>query len=75
MPISVGYQSGSHYATIQALEQYMPLDQINLSFKDGMLFARMDLLFEGKIPAARCSRGRIISPSNSASARSPTAPS
>ena len=51
VPISVGYQSGSHYATIQALEQYMPLGQINLSYKEGMLFARMDLLFEGKIPA------------------------
>jgi hypothetical protein len=50
VPISVGYQSGSHYATIQALEQYMPLDQINLSYKEGMLFSRMDLLFEGKIP-------------------------
>jgi ABC-type nitrate/sulfonate/bicarbonate transport system substrate-binding protein len=25
VPISVGYQSGSHYATIQALEQFMPL--------------------------------------------------
>jgi len=25
VPISVGYQSGSHYATIQALAQYMPL--------------------------------------------------
>jgi len=51
VPISVGYQSGSHYASIQALEQYMPLDRINLSYKEGMLFARMDLLFEGKIPA------------------------
>ena len=51
VPISVGYQSGSHYATIQALEQYMPLDQINLSYKEGMLFSRIDLLFEGKIPA------------------------
>ena len=51
VPISVGYQSGSHYATIQALEQYMPLDKINLSFNDGMLFSRMELLFEGKIPA------------------------
>jgi ABC-type nitrate/sulfonate/bicarbonate transport system substrate-binding protein len=51
VPISVGYQSGSHYATIQALEQYMPLEKINLSYKEGMLFARMDLLFEGKIPA------------------------
>ena len=24
VPISVGYQSGSHYSTIQALEQYLP---------------------------------------------------
>jgi len=52
VPISVGYQSGSHYSTIQALEQYMPSDQINLSFEEGMLFARMQLLLEGKIPAA-----------------------
>src|SRR6266850_8347127 len=51
VPISVGYQSGSHYATIQALEQYMPADKINLSYKEGMLFSRMDLLFDGKIPA------------------------
>ena len=40
VPISVGYQSGSHYSTIQALEQYMPLDKINLTFADGMLFDR-----------------------------------
>ena len=26
VPISVGYRSGSHYSTIQALEQYLPLD-------------------------------------------------
>src|ERR1700690_2644816 len=35
VPIAVGYQSGSHYSTIQALEQYMPADKINLSFADG----------------------------------------
>jgi hypothetical protein len=52
VPISVGYQSGSHYATIQALEPYLPADQLNLSFKDGMLFHRMELLIEGKSPAA-----------------------
>jgi hypothetical protein len=52
VPISVGYQSGSHYATIQALEQYMPADQINLSFNDGMLFRRMELLIDKKVPAA-----------------------
>jgi len=52
VPISVGYQSGSHYSTIQSLEQYMPTDKINLSFVEGMLFNRMDLLIEGKAPAA-----------------------
>ena len=51
VPISVGYQSGSHYATIQALEQVMPQDKINLSFKDGLLFGRMELLLDGKVPA------------------------
>ncbi len=52
VPISVGFQSGSHYATIQGLESYMPKEQINLSFNDGMLFKRMELLLDGKIPAA-----------------------
>jgi ABC-type nitrate/sulfonate/bicarbonate transport system substrate-binding protein len=52
VPISVGYQSGSHYATIQALEQYMTLGDIKLSFADGLLFNRMELLFDRKIPAA-----------------------
>jgi ABC-type nitrate/sulfonate/bicarbonate transport system substrate-binding protein len=52
VPISVGYQSGSHYSTIQALEQYMPADKINLSFVEGMLFNRMERLVDGKIPAA-----------------------
>jgi len=52
VPISVGYQSGSHYSTIQALEQCMPGDRITLSFNDGMLFKRMELLIDGKAPAA-----------------------
>jgi ABC-type nitrate/sulfonate/bicarbonate transport system substrate-binding protein len=51
VPISVGYQSGSHYATIQALEQYLPPGRINLSFAEGMLFNRMELLIDGRIPA------------------------
>lgn len=51
VPISVGYQSGSHYSTIQALEQYMPSDRIELSFGEGMLFHRMEELFEGKSEA------------------------
>ena len=52
VPISVGYQSGSHYATIQALEQFMPVEKINLNFADGMLFARLDNLLGGKSPAS-----------------------
>ena len=52
VPISVGYQSGSHYSTVQALEAYMPAERINLSFGDGMLFKRMELLVDGKAPAS-----------------------
>jgi hypothetical protein len=51
VPIAVGYQSGSHYSTVQALEQYLPAEKINLNFADGMLFARMDKLIEGASPA------------------------
>ena len=51
VPISVGFQSGSHYATLQALEQYLPAGDINLTFEDGMLFHRMETLIEGKSPA------------------------
>jgi ABC-type nitrate/sulfonate/bicarbonate transport system substrate-binding protein len=50
--ISVGFQSGSHYASLQALEQYLPPGEIQLSFNDGMLFKRMELLIERRIPAA-----------------------
>src|SRR5579862_5595772 len=57
VPISVGYQSGSHYSTIQALEQYLPPGQINLTFEDGMLFHRMELLIEGKSEAAALFNG------------------
>jgi len=52
VPISVGFQSGSHYSAIQALEQYMPAKDIRLSFSDGMLFNRMELLLDRKVPAA-----------------------
>ncbi|HJT89935.1 MAG TPA: hypothetical protein VJ732_18820 [Bryobacteraceae bacterium] len=52
VPISVGYQSGSHYSTIQALEPYLKPEQINLSFADGLLFRRMELLHDRQVPAA-----------------------
>jgi ABC-type nitrate/sulfonate/bicarbonate transport system substrate-binding protein len=52
VPVSVGYQSGSHYSTIQALEQYLPRKDINLSFADGILFSRMAKLIDREVPAA-----------------------
>jgi len=52
VPISVGFQSGSHYSTIQALEQYLAPKDIDLTFEDGMLFRRLELLIEGKSQAA-----------------------
>ena len=57
VPISVGFQSGSHYSTIQALEQYIPASEINLIFEDGMLFSRMERLIEGNRPAAALFNG------------------
>src|SRR5205809_4321959 len=52
VPISVGHQSGSHYSTLQALEQYLPLAEIKLSFADGILFSRLEKLIDRKVPAA-----------------------
>jgi len=52
IPISVGFQSGSHYATIQALERFMPSERIKLSFDEGMLFHRMEAFLEGRSRAA-----------------------
>lgn len=52
VPISVGYQSGSHYSTIQALEQFLKPEEIKLSFSDGLIFRRLELLIDGDVPAA-----------------------
>src|ERR1700756_108569 len=57
VPIAVGYQSGSHYATIQALEQYLPSDRIELSFVEGMFFRRMEAFLDGRPPAAALFNG------------------
>ena len=57
VPISVGFQSGSHYSTVQSLEQYMPADKINLSYNDGLLFKRMELLLDRKVPAVHLFSG------------------
>ena len=61
VPISVGYQSGSHYATIQGLEQYLEPEQIELSFRDGLLFSRMEMLIDGKVPAVSLFSGPYCS--------------
>ena len=52
VPISVGFQSSSHYSTIRALEQILSPKEFNLSFADGLLFNRMERLIDGKVPAA-----------------------
>ena len=52
VPISVGYQSGSHYSTIQALEQYLKPEDIKLSYADGILFGRLQKLVDREVPAA-----------------------
>ena len=57
VPISVGYQSGSHYSTIQALETFLPSDKIKLSFSDGLLFRRMELMIDGEVPAVNLFSG------------------
>ncbi len=57
VPISVGYQSGSHYATVQALEQFIKPEDINLRYETGMLFKRMEHLFDGTAPAVHLFNG------------------
>jgi ABC-type nitrate/sulfonate/bicarbonate transport system substrate-binding protein len=51
VPISVGYQSGSHYSTIEALDRFLSPEDIKLSFADGLLFRRMEKLIDGEVPA------------------------
>ena len=49
--VHVGYQSGSHYTTIQALEPFLPLARIKLVF-GGSPADRVDQLLDGMAPAA-----------------------
>jgi NitT/TauT family transport system substrate-binding protein len=51
VPVTVGYQSGSHYSTIQALEAILERDQIKLHF-GGMLFQRLELFVDGEVDVA-----------------------
>jgi NitT/TauT family transport system substrate-binding protein len=49
--VHVGYQSGSHYTTIQALEAFVPADRIKLAF-GGSPADRVDQLLDGSTAAA-----------------------
>jgi hypothetical protein len=49
--VHVGYQSGSHYTTIQALEPFLATEDIKLKF-GGTPSDRVDQLIEGLAPAA-----------------------
>jgi hypothetical protein len=49
--VHVGYQSGSHYTTIQALEFFLPVDRIKLTF-GGSPADRVDQLLDGRAAAA-----------------------
>lgn len=59
VPISVGYQSGSHYSTIQVLEQWLNTEDIKLSFSDGLLFKRLEKLLDREVPAASLFSGPL----------------
>lgn len=50
VPVGVGYHSGSHFATLQALEAVLAPDQISLTFQ-GPPNERLDALLERQVPA------------------------
>ena len=49
--IGVGYHSGSHFTTLQALEAVLPADQVKLTFQ-GPPDERLDALLERQVEAA-----------------------
>jgi NitT/TauT family transport system substrate-binding protein len=51
IPIGVGYHSGSHFATVQALEGVLAPEEVKLSFQ-GPPNERLDALLERQVPAA-----------------------
>jgi hypothetical protein len=51
VPITVAWQSGSHYTTLQALEPILKREQIKLHF-GGTIFQRLELLIDREVPVA-----------------------
>jgi ABC-type nitrate/sulfonate/bicarbonate transport system substrate-binding protein len=49
--VGVGYHSGSHFTTVQAIEAVLPADQVKLTFQ-GPPNERLDALLERRVPAA-----------------------
>src|SRR5262249_32862127 len=50
MPVGVGYHSGSHFATLQALEAVLPPDEVRLTFQ-GPPNERLDALLDRQVAA------------------------
>lgn len=50
IPVTVGYHSGSHYSTLQGLEQFLTRDAIKLHY-GGLLLDRLALLADRQVPA------------------------
>jgi ABC-type nitrate/sulfonate/bicarbonate transport system substrate-binding protein len=48
--VAVGYHSGSHFSTLQALEPFLAPDEIRLRF-GGFPYDRVDALLDGSVPA------------------------
>jgi NitT/TauT family transport system substrate-binding protein len=51
VPVGVGYHSGSHFATVQALESVLSPDEQKLTFQ-GPPNERLDALLDRQVPAA-----------------------
>ena len=51
VPVGVGYHSGSHFATLQALEPVLGTDQVKLTFQ-GPPNERLDALIDREVQAA-----------------------
>lgn len=51
LPVTVGYHSGSHYSTLQGLENFLKREEIKLHF-GGLLLDRLALLVDRQVPAA-----------------------
>jgi NitT/TauT family transport system substrate-binding protein len=51
VPVGVGYHSGSHFATVQALESVLAPEELKLTFQ-GPPNERLDALLQRQVPAA-----------------------